>query len=177
VAEIRNRYVAHMATSSSGSSSDTALDQPRVEQEIELDADAETVGRALTDADELASWLGDEVDLDLRPGGGGRVVDEDGTVRHVLVTDVEPGRVAWHWWVDGGELSTVEITAVPIEVGTRVRIVETVAAASTAGGWACASVAPGRAGQAISGIGAPGTWLARQPHLLALGRPRALVRT
>ena len=81
----------------------------------------------------MGEWLGAEVALDLAPGAAGRVVEPDGTTRQVLVTTVEPGvRIAWHWWEDGGELSTVEITTAPVEGGTRVHVVETVALTSRA---------------------------------------------
>ena len=67
-----------------------------------------------------------EVDLDLRPGGRGRIVDDDGTVRDVIITDVRPGeQVAWHWWSDDGELSSVELRIDEIDGHTRLRIVET----------------------------------------------------
>ena len=56
-------------------------------------------------------------------------------MRHLLVTTVdEPRRLAWHWWHDGGELSAVEITVVPVGDATEVRVVETVAVARASGG-------------------------------------------
>ena len=95
------------------------------EQTIDLDAELTDVWRMLTDPDALTGWLGREVDLDLRPGGTGVVVDPDGSSRDVLVTDVdEPRRIAWHWWHERGHLSSVEITVVPTSTGTRVRVVE-----------------------------------------------------
>lgn len=53
---------------------------------------------AVSDADGLAGWLGDELELDVRPGGQGRVV-EDGEVRRIVVEDVDPGRrLSFTWW-------------------------------------------------------------------------------
>ena len=102
-----------------------AGDQARVEQTIDLDAPAADVWEAVTEPDALAHWLGADVQLDLVVTGTGRVVEHDGTVREVLVTDVEPGRrVAWHWWSDDGELSSVELTLEPLVDATRVRVVE-----------------------------------------------------
>ena len=96
-----------------------------VEQSTEIDAGVDEVWEVLTDPDALGRWLGREVDLDLQPGGVGRVVDPDGTVRQVLVTDVdEASRVAWHWWEDGGPLTSVEITLRPTPSGTRVDVQE-----------------------------------------------------
>ena len=117
-----------------------AAESTTVSREVELDATLDEVWSALTDPEELTAWLGAEVELDLRPAGGGRVVDRDGTVRDVLVTDVEPGRrLAWHWWDDRGELSSVEVTVEQLVDATRVRVMEVVAASSPAAGTARAS--------------------------------------
>ena len=98
---------------------------PRVERSVELEAGTEEVWHALTDCEQLEGWLGDEVEIDLQPGGCGHVVDDEGVHREVLVTAVEPEhRLAWHWWAEGGELSSVEITLVPLTTGTRVDVVE-----------------------------------------------------
>ena len=97
-----------------------------VERAVELDADLDDVWRALTDPDQTDGWLGSAVDLDLRPGGGGIVVDDDGAIREVLVIEVDaPHRLVWHWWHEDGPLSTVEITVTPTSAGTIVRVVET----------------------------------------------------
>jgi uncharacterized protein YndB with AHSA1/START domain len=104
-----------------------------VEQSTEIDADVDEVWEVLTDPDALGRWLGREVDLDLQPGAAGRVVDPDGTVRQVLVTDVEEAaRVAWHWWEDDGPLTSVEITLTPTPSGTRVDVQEIYAVAPRA---------------------------------------------
>lgn len=104
-----------------------------VEQSTEIDADVDEVWEVLTDPDALGRWLGTEVAVDLRPGGVGHVVDPDGTVRQVLVTDVdEANRVAWHWWEDGGPLTSVEITLTPTPSGTRVDVQEIFAMAPRA---------------------------------------------
>jgi uncharacterized protein YndB with AHSA1/START domain len=105
----------------------TADDQirNRIEQTIDLDAPIADVWHAVTEPGALADWLGADVELDVRVAGTGRVVDDDGTVRAVLVTDVEPcHRLAWHWWSDDDELSSVELTLEPLVDATRVRVVE-----------------------------------------------------
>ena len=92
---------------------------------MDLDAPVGDVWDAITDPAALAAWLGAEVELDIAVAGTGRAVDHDGTVREILVTDVEPGhRLAWHWWSDDGELSSVELTLEPLVDATRVRVVE-----------------------------------------------------
>jgi uncharacterized protein YndB with AHSA1/START domain len=109
---------------------DAMAAHPHVEQCVEIDAPVDDVWHTLTDPAELAGWLDAEVVVDLEPGSVGHVVDPDGTVRQVLVTQVEPGHLlAWHWWADEGELSSVEITMIPVGDHTRVRVVECQAAA------------------------------------------------
>jgi uncharacterized protein YndB with AHSA1/START domain len=96
-----------------------------VEQHVDLDTDLDEAWRVISDGDELATWFGGEVDLDVRPGGVGTIVDDAGVRYDVLVTAVEEGRrVAWHWWNDRGELSSVEISLAPTDGLTRIRIVE-----------------------------------------------------
>ena len=97
----------------------------RFEQYVELGVSLEDAWDAISDPDELANWLGSSVDLDVRPGGRGRIVDDDGTIRDVVVTDVRAGeQIAWHWWSDTGDLSSVELRLDEQEGHTRLRIVE-----------------------------------------------------
>jgi uncharacterized protein YndB with AHSA1/START domain len=112
------------------SSHDGRRDAPavvaRFEEVVDLEVSLDTAWEAISDPGQLAQWLGSSVDLDVRPGGRGRIVDDDGTVRDVIVTDVRPGeQVAWHWWSDGGELSSVELRIDERDGHTRLRIVET----------------------------------------------------
>lgn len=105
---------------------DREVEQARFEQSVELDVSIEAAWNAISDPGELATWLGSSVDLDVRPGGHGRIVDDDGTIREVLVTDVRPGeQIAWHWWSDGGELSSVELRLDEHGGRARLHIVET----------------------------------------------------
>jgi len=102
----------------------------QVVRQVELSAPVDVVWAVLTDPDELAEWMGGEVDLALAPGAVGRVTDPDGTVRQVLITDVEPGeRLAWYWWSDDDELSSVELVLEPLDgERTRIRVTETMTA-------------------------------------------------
>ena len=130
---MRNLYVAHM--SSSPTPQDTGFETAEVERSVRIEAPLDDVWRSLTEPDELSTWLGGEVDLDrpIGPGAAGRLVEDDGAVRHLLVTAHEPGRlVRWHWWretAEGGEgeLSSVEIVLTPDAGATIVRVVEVVA--------------------------------------------------
>jgi len=97
----------------------------RFEQVVDIDATIESAWAALSDPDALARWLGSSVELDVRPGGRGRVVDDDGTVREVLVTAVDDRQaIAWHWWSDDGELSSVELRIDECDGHTQLRILE-----------------------------------------------------
>jgi uncharacterized protein YndB with AHSA1/START domain len=100
--------------------------EARFEQVVELDVPISTAWRAISDPGELAGWLGSSVELELRPGGRGRIVDDDGAVRELVVTDVRTDeRIAWHWWSDTGDLSSVELRLDQHDGHTRLRIVET----------------------------------------------------
>jgi uncharacterized protein YndB with AHSA1/START domain len=115
----------------------------RIERSVVVEADVDATWRLVTRPDDLAAWLGREVELDLVPGGAGRVVDDDGTVRTVRVDAVEEGRsVAWRWWADGDEEAATEVivTLDPTDEGTRVYVVEQVVAPD--GARARASTAP-----------------------------------
>jgi uncharacterized protein YndB with AHSA1/START domain len=98
-----------------------------VERRVTLPTDLKRAWDLLTSSEDLAGWLGAEVDLDPRPGGAGLVVDHDGTRRRLVVDDAAPGeRLAWVWWEEGdeGSASTVEITLRPDLDGTVVTVVE-----------------------------------------------------
>ena len=108
---------------------DDSFEAARFEQVVDLDTTIDAAWAAVSDPGELAQWLGTSVELDVRPGGRGRVVDDDGTVREVLVTAVDERQgIAWHWWGDDGELSSVELRLDEHEGRARLHIVEMVVA-------------------------------------------------
>jgi uncharacterized protein YndB with AHSA1/START domain len=137
-----------------------------VERHVTLPTDLDEAWDLLTRPEELGAWLGDEVVLDPTPGAGGTVLERDGTRRHLVVDDVEVGRrIAWRWWTDeGGDASQVEITLVPTDEGTLVRVVEQVAAQPT----------PARQAEARASAGE--AWSHRLLHLEALLLVAAAVR-
>jgi uncharacterized protein YndB with AHSA1/START domain len=99
-----------------------------ITRHVELDIEADRLWDALTDSSLLATWLGDHVDLDVRPGGTGTVVD-DGVVRRVRVDHVQHGReLTFTWWDDDHPevASTVRFAVEQLPEGTsRLAIVET----------------------------------------------------
>jgi uncharacterized protein YndB with AHSA1/START domain len=112
------------------------LDQPtpadagaRLERSVTLDADVDAVWDLVTRPDDLAAWLGREVELEPTPGSEGSVLEHDGTRRRLVVDEVRPGeRITWRWWLDEDGVepdpSRVEITLTPAVDGTRVDVVE-----------------------------------------------------
>jgi uncharacterized protein YndB with AHSA1/START domain len=63
------------------------------------------------------------------------VIDDDGTNRTVRVERVEPGRgVRFTWWPSDGpdRCSTVELVVLPTDQGSRLRVTEVLASASSA---------------------------------------------
>jgi len=73
-----------------------------IRREIVLDAPREEVWEALTDPERLEDWFANEVELDLRPGGGARFRWANGEERQATVTEVEPAeRLAFEWDDDG----------------------------------------------------------------------------
>lgn len=104
-----------------------------VQRDVTLDVDPELAWELVTRPDDLSTWLGEEVELDAVPGTAGRVRDEDGTERRLVIEDVRPGeQLTWRWWTvgpdespdEGPSASTVRISLHPTDGGTRVTIVE-----------------------------------------------------
>lgn len=100
-----------------------------IRKEIVLPSPREEVWEALTDPERLEDWFANEVELDLRPGGGASFRWGNGEERHATVVEVEPERHLAFEWEDEGEVSfTLDDDA----DGTRLTVVETVPAWSTA---------------------------------------------
>ena len=98
-----------------------------VRRSVTLDASSGEVWKLLTDADELAGWLG-TVDGDV-------LRELDGTARRFVVDEVVEGeRLAFTWWTDDGEVSEVVFSLDETEEGTRVDVEER---AVLAGGKVC----------------------------------------
>jgi uncharacterized protein YndB with AHSA1/START domain len=123
------------------------MPETRITRSVELEAGADDVWRALTEPELLGDWLDSVVDIDVRPGGEGTLVDADGGVRRARVDEVQPARrLALRWWPEdgGGPASTVELELEQTEHGTRVVVTETLVEAGA--GSATASVASFRWG-------------------------------
>jgi uncharacterized protein YndB with AHSA1/START domain len=103
------------------------MERTTVRRTVDLDCDAATLWRLVSDAGELGTWLGRDVDLDLRVGGSGRLVDDDDVRRRLRVTEVTAGeRLGFTWWPDGDTAagSDVVFTVEETDAGSRLVITE-----------------------------------------------------
>jgi uncharacterized protein YndB with AHSA1/START domain len=110
------------------------MDETRITRTVELDAPAEDVWRALTEPELLGDWLDSVVELDVRPGGVGLIVEPDGAIRRARVDEVQPARrLALRWWPEDGSgpESTVELDLEATPGGTRVVVTETLASVTS----------------------------------------------
>jgi uncharacterized protein YndB with AHSA1/START domain len=102
-----------------------AIDDCAVRRETTLPVDRDTAWAALCDADELATWLADEVELEIREGAEGTLRWHTGEERRAVIEEVqERRRIALRWSEPGGEPSIVELTLDDVPGGTRLVVVE-----------------------------------------------------
>ena len=103
----------------------------RIERTLDVAHPPRTVWAALTTAEGLAAWFGQEVAIDLRPGGSLRMGWDDGPTAHMRVERVEEPTVfgfTWHIFGlpdDDPRRTYVEFTLEPAGAGTRLTVVET----------------------------------------------------
>ncbi len=97
-----------------------------VTRETEVPVDAERVWRSLTDPVLLAEWLGEDVEVELTPGGDLTIRTLDGEQRSGWVEATDPPRRLVFWWQesDDGEPTRVEFELEETGEGTRVRVTE-----------------------------------------------------
>ena len=102
-----------------------------VAHEVRIDAPPETVFSYFTDPAKMVAWMGESATLDPRPGGMCRIAFPGGAAIGSFVEVEPPRRVVFTWgWeeryfdVPPGD-TRVEVTLVPDEDGTRVRLTHT----------------------------------------------------
>ena len=76
-----------------------------IRKEIVLPAPREEVWEALTEPGRLEDWFANDVEIDLRPGGGASFRWSNGEERHATVTEVDPERRLAFEWDDEGEVA------------------------------------------------------------------------
>ncbi|HEX3589276.1 MAG TPA: SRPBCC domain-containing protein [Pseudonocardiaceae bacterium] len=102
----------------------------RIERTTRIEHPPDQVWAALTTADGLGSWFGDEASIELRPGGAGQLRWTGGYSVDLRVERVEEPTVFGFTWQleelpDGDPRRTyVEFTLAPAGTGTRLTVVE-----------------------------------------------------
>jgi len=103
----------------------------RIERTIEVAQTPAKVWAALTTAEGLGAWFGDEATIDLRPGGVAQLRWSEGFTVNMRVERVEePTVFAYTWQIHGlpeddPRRTYVEFTLEPVDAGTRLKVVET----------------------------------------------------
>ena len=102
-----------------------------IERTVEPAHPPATVWAALTTAEGLAGWFGNEAAIELRPGGAAWMRwTGEGLTANMRVERVEEPRVfgfTWHIWGlpdDDPRRTYVEFTLEPVAAGTRLTVVE-----------------------------------------------------
>jgi len=102
----------------------------RIERTVEVAHPPGRVWAALTTAEGLGAWFGNEATIDLRPGGSARMRWSSGSTVDLRVERVEEPTVFGFTWQihglpeDDPRRTYVEFTLEPVGAGTRLRVVE-----------------------------------------------------
>jgi len=102
----------------------------RIERTVEIDHPPAKVWAALTTAEGLSAWFGQEVRIDLRPGGSAWMKWDNGHTADMRVERVEEPTVfgfTWHIYglpEDDPRRTYVEFTLQSAGTGTRLTVVE-----------------------------------------------------
>jgi uncharacterized protein YndB with AHSA1/START domain len=102
----------------------------RIERTVQIGRPPGPVWAALTTAEGLAAWFGNEATIDLRPGGSARMRWAGGETAEMRVERVEEPRVfgfTWHIFglpEDDPRRTYVDFTLEPSGSGTRLTVVE-----------------------------------------------------
>ena len=103
----------------------------RIERTVQVAHPPAKVWAALTTAEGLGTWFGNEATIDLRPGGSARMSWTDGPTVHMRVERVEEPKVFGFTWPIYGlseadpRRTYVEFTLEPVGAGTRLTVTET----------------------------------------------------
>ena len=106
--------------------------QDIIERTVHIPVEIEKVWEALTSADGIGRWFGDQADIDLRPGGEARFGWTDyGASSHAIIVDVDrPTRFSYRWAAtgveraDSGPSTLVEFSLEIKDGGTSVHVRE-----------------------------------------------------
>jgi uncharacterized protein YndB with AHSA1/START domain len=101
-----------------------------IERTVELAHPPATVWAALTTAEGLSGWFGDEAAIDLHPGGSAKMSFTGGFTANMRVERVEePSAFGFTWHIfglpeDDPRRTYVEFTLEPVGAGTRLTVTE-----------------------------------------------------
>jgi uncharacterized protein YndB with AHSA1/START domain len=102
-----------------------AIEDAVVRREIVLAADREAAWQALTDPEELATWLADEVEVQIEPGAEGWIRWGESEPFPVTVEEVvQERRVVLRWAEADGPETVVELVLDDVPEGTRLVVIE-----------------------------------------------------
>ena len=102
----------------------------RIERTVELAHPPAVVWAALTTAEGLGTWFGNQASIDLRPGGTAQLSWSTGDKAHLQVERVEEPRVFGYTWhimglpAEDPRRTYVEFTLEPSGAGTTLTVVE-----------------------------------------------------
>src|SRR5262249_37733890 len=102
----------------------------RIERTVELAHAPAKVWAALTTAEGLGTWFGNEAKIDLRPGGSAQMTRRNGCRADMRIERVEePTVFGFTWHINGlpdedPRRTYVEFTLEPVGTGTRLTVVE-----------------------------------------------------
>jgi uncharacterized protein YndB with AHSA1/START domain len=108
----------------------TPVDAGEVTQEVVIGAPPDTVFPYFTDPERMVRWMGTEADIDARPGGAYRILVAGRFAAAGEFVEIDPPRrvvFTWGWEGEGNAVppgaSTIEVTLIPQDEGTRVVLV------------------------------------------------------
>jgi uncharacterized protein YndB with AHSA1/START domain len=102
----------------------------RIERTVEVAHPPRRVWAALTTAEGLGTWFGNEAKIDLRPGGSAQMSFTNGYTADMRIERVEePAVFGFTWHISGlpdddPRRTYVEFTLEPVAAGTRLTVVE-----------------------------------------------------
>ena len=102
----------------------------RIERTVEIAHPPAKVWAALTTAEGLGTWFGNQATIDLRPGGAARMTWTEGHQADMRIERVEEPTVFGFTWriyglgEDDPRRTYVEFTLEPVGAGTRLTVVE-----------------------------------------------------
>jgi uncharacterized protein YndB with AHSA1/START domain len=103
----------------------------RIERTVRIERPLDRVWAAITTAEGLGTWFGQNAEIDLRVGGTAKLTWDSGDAAQLRIERIEPKTVFGYTWAISGlpdsdrRRTYVEFTLNPDGAGTTVTVVET----------------------------------------------------